>query len=113
MVSSFPHTMDGDLLHSHVLQLLSYWSILSVVECFELLLFKDQTRSLTWWPQLKLLFCVMMYCLIENGDVLDSKGRVKNRKPVYAAIKLFEKFLPKRNKKEKKESKKDQKGKSK
>lgn len=91
---------------------LSYWSILSVVEYLELLLFRDQTRSLTWWPKLKVLFCVTMYCIIENEDVLDSKGKVKNKKPVYAAIKLFEKFLPKPSKEKKKEVKKDEKRKS-
>ncbi|OXG74227.1 hypothetical protein C348_05879 [Cryptococcus neoformans Gb118] len=40
---------------------------------------------------------------VDGGEIVDG----------WAAIKLFEKFLPKRNKKEKKESKKDQKGKSK
>ncbi|KAL0252307.1 hypothetical protein I308_101696 [Cryptococcus tetragattii IND107] len=92
---------------------LSYWSILSVAEYFELLLFRDQTRSFIWWPKLKVLFCVTMYCIIENEDVLDSKARVKDKKPVYAAVKLFGKFLPKPSKKEKKEDKKDEKRKPK
>lgn len=35
--------------------------------------------------QLKVLFCVTMYCIIENEDVLDSKARVKDKKPVYVS----------------------------
>lgn len=33
--------------------------------------------------QLNVLFCVAMYCIIENEDVLESKGRVRGKKPVY------------------------------
>ncbi|WWD16472.1 hypothetical protein CI109_100898 [Kwoniella shandongensis] len=73
---------------------LSHWPILSFVEYLEILLFRDQARALIWWPKLKAIFCIVMYCIIDNDVVLDSRGRPKEKKPVFGAIKLAEKFLP-------------------
>nr|XP_031862891.1 uncharacterized protein CI109_001365 [Kwoniella shandongensis]KAA5529963.1 hypothetical protein CI109_001365 [Kwoniella shandongensis] len=69
---------------------LSHWPILSFVEYLEILLFRDQARALIWWPKLKAIFCIVMYCIIDNDVVLDSRGRPKEKKPVF----LAEKFLP-------------------
>ncbi|WVO18650.1 hypothetical protein L204_106370 [Cryptococcus depauperatus] len=84
---------------------LSYWMILAVLEYLELLLFRDQTRTLTWWPKLKALFCVTLYSIVENKEVKDSKGKVKGSIPAYGAVKFIKMFLPEPPKKEKKESK--------
>ncbi|KAK6907390.1 hypothetical protein I203_101384 [Kwoniella mangroviensis CBS 8507] len=83
---------------------LSYWIILSVLEYFEILLFRDQARSLVWWPKLKAIFCLVMYSIIDTEVILDSRGKPKDKKPIYGAIKLIEKFLPK-EKDESKETK--------
>ncbi|WVW80184.1 hypothetical protein I302_102161 [Kwoniella bestiolae CBS 10118] len=82
---------------------LSYWIILSVLEYFEILLFRDQARSLVWWPKLKAIFCLVMYSIIDNEIILDSRGKPKDKKPIYGAIKLVEKFLPKEKPKDDKE----------
>ncbi|WWC87931.1 uncharacterized protein L201_002831 [Kwoniella dendrophila CBS 6074] len=73
---------------------LSYWPILCVIEYLEVLLFKDQARAMIWWPKIKAIFCVMMYSIIDNEVVLDSRGKPKDKKPVFGAIKIMEKFLP-------------------
>ncbi|WWC68595.1 uncharacterized protein I206_102525 [Kwoniella pini CBS 10737] len=73
---------------------LSYWVILCVLEYFEILLFRDQARSMVWWPKLKTIFCIIMYSVIDNEIILDSRGKPKDKKPIFGAIKLMEKFLP-------------------
>ncbi|WWC96915.1 hypothetical protein V866_003790 [Kwoniella sp. B9012] len=80
---------------------LSYWMILSVLEYFEILLFRDQARSLVWWPKLKAIFCLVMYSIIDTEVILDSRGKPKDKKPIYGAIKLIDKFLPKEKDKSK------------
>ncbi|WRT65734.1 uncharacterized protein IL334_002682 [Kwoniella shivajii] len=74
--------------------LLSYWPILCVLEYLEILLFRDQARSMVWWPKLKAIFCFVIYCVIDNDVILDSRGKPKDKKPVYGAVKLIERFLP-------------------
>ncbi|KAK8861611.1 hypothetical protein IAR55_002434 [Kwoniella newhampshirensis] len=73
---------------------LSFWPILSFLEYLETLLFRDHARALIWWPKLKAIFCVVMYSIIDNEVVLDSRGRPRDKKPVFGATKLAEKFLP-------------------
>ncbi|WVR03786.1 hypothetical protein IAU60_000781 [Kwoniella sp. DSM 27419] len=73
---------------------LSYWPIVSIIEYLEILLFRDQARALVWWPKLKAIFCVVMYCVVENEPILDSKGRLKGTEPVYGAVKLVKRLLP-------------------
>ncbi|WVQ79149.1 hypothetical protein IAT38_001245 [Cryptococcus sp. DSM 104549] len=100
---------------------LSYWVIISVLEYIELLCFRDQARALIWWPKIKAIFCVVMYSIIDTEDILDSKGKPKDKKPIFGAIKLMVKFLPdppkekpkERDDKKKDDKKKDDKSKSK
>ncbi|WVQ93450.1 hypothetical protein IAU59_000524 [Kwoniella sp. CBS 9459] len=73
---------------------LSYWCIIGVIEYLEILLFRDQARSLIWWPKIKAISCIVLYSIIENDPILNSKGKPKGAKPVFGAIKLVEKFLP-------------------
>nr|ODN89301.1 hypothetical protein L204_06238 [Cryptococcus depauperatus CBS 7855] len=100
-----PHIGISIFLLLHLVYWLSYWMILAVLEYLELLLFRDQTRTLTWWPKLKALFCVTLYSIVENKEVKDSKGKVKGSIPAYGAVKFIKMFLPEPPKKEKKESK--------
>nr|XP_019050417.1 hypothetical protein I302_00849 [Kwoniella bestiolae CBS 10118]OCF29347.1 hypothetical protein I302_00849 [Kwoniella bestiolae CBS 10118] len=52
---------------------------------------------------LKAIFCLVMYSIIDNEIILDSRGKPKDKKPIYGAIKLVEKFLPKEKPKDDKE----------
>ncbi|WWC60355.1 uncharacterized protein I303_102926 [Kwoniella dejecticola CBS 10117] len=73
---------------------LSYWPILGVLEYFEILLFRDQARSMVRWPKLKAIFCIVMYSIIDNQVILDSRGKPKDKKPIFGAVKLMKKILP-------------------
>ncbi|ODN83943.1 hypothetical protein L198_07640 [Cryptococcus wingfieldii CBS 7118] len=74
---------------------LSYWPIVMVLEYFELLMFRDQTRTLTWWPKLKAIFCVCMYSIIYHDEKKDPKTKkVTSKTPVFGAIKFIGNFLP-------------------
>ncbi|WVF65811.1 hypothetical protein IAT40_000548 [Kwoniella sp. CBS 6097] len=91
----------------------SYWCIIGVVEYLEILLFRDQARSLIWWPKIKAISCIVLYCVIENDFILDSRGKPKGKNPIFGAIKLVEKFLPSPSKAKSHEEGKDDKSKDK
>ncbi|OCF31672.1 hypothetical protein I317_02788 [Kwoniella heveanensis CBS 569] len=102
-----PHLAIGLFALLHFVFWQSYWCIVGVIEYLEILLFRDQARALIWWPKIKAISCIVLYSVIENEPILDSKGRPKGKRPIFGAIKLIEKFLPSPPKSKSKDKEKD------